>query len=98
MHRGDLGGGGGGGGGGRSLLEFEPLPTQRVPLCLIFQYPFLAMDPKNFLKEPSAPIYTNFWGGARAEKTRATFFSQKFWPKQGQNSALGELENSICST
>ena len=28
------------------------------------------MDPKNFLKTPWAPIYTNFEGGARAEKNR----------------------------
>ena len=56
--------------------EFDPLPTQRVPLCTILRYPVLVIDPKKFLK---APIYTNFEGGSRAKKTR--FFGQHF-PKK----------------
>ena len=85
------------------------------PLCTIFQYPFLVVDPKNFLKASLASKYTSF-RGERAPKKRdflVKFFQKslkkpflgcffkilpaapKFWPKQGQNSALGELENSI---
>ena len=37
--------------------------------------------PKIFLKAPLAPIYINFEGGARAEKTR--FFGQHF-PKNAK--------------
>ena len=46
------------------------------PLCTILRYPFLVRDRKIFLKAPSAPIYTNFEGGARAEKMRC--FGQHF--------------------
>ena len=65
---------------------FDPLPTQRVPLCTILRYPYLVTDPKIFLKAPWAPIYTKFEGGARAEKTQflAKFFQEcpktLFWP------------------
>ena len=65
--------GGGGGireGGRLSFQAFDPLPTQRVPLCATLRYPFLVTDPKILLKAASAPIYTNFEKGARAEKTR----------------------------
>ena len=58
----------------------DPLPTQRVPLCTIFKYQFLVKDPESFLKAPLAPLYMNFEGGARAEKTQ--FSGQIF-----QNSA-----------
>ena len=59
---------------------FDPLPTQRVPpLCTILRYPNWVTDPKNVLKEPLAPIYTNFKGGARAKKTQ--FFWTKFSKK-----------------
>ena len=47
---------------------FDPLPTQRVPLCTILRYPFLVTDPKNFLRTPLAPIYFNFEWGTRAKK------------------------------
>ena len=50
----------GGGGIRRPPQGFDPLPTQRLPLCTIFRYPYLVMDPKFFLKAPSAQIYTNF--------------------------------------
>ena len=92
----------------------HPRPIQRVPLCTILRYPFLVMDPKNFLW----PMYFNFEGGARAEKTR--IFGQNISKKclkrlfgllfskfclrrknYGQNSlfsAAGELGKSIWST
>ena len=49
------------------------------------------MDPKNFLRAPLVPIYTNFEGAARAEKIDflVKIFqemlkkTQKIWPKQG---------------
>ena len=47
---------------------FDPLPTRRVPHCTILRYPFLVMDLKVFLNAPLTPKYTNFEGGARAEK------------------------------
>ena len=59
--------------GGFALQEFDPLPTQRVPLCTILRYPFLVTDPKIFLKEP---IYTYF-KGERAPKKRV--FLSKFY-------------------
>ena len=50
-------------GGGVAFLQgFEPLPTQRVPLCTILRYPFLLTHPKIFLKAPLASIYTIFEG------------------------------------
>ena len=51
-------------------------PTQRVPLCTFLKYLFWLTDLKIFLKASSAPIYTNFEGGARAEKTQ--FFGLNF--------------------
>ena len=47
---------------------FDPLPTQRVPLCTILRYPFLVTDTETFIKAPMAPIYTNFEGEARQKK------------------------------
>ena len=47
---------------------FNPLPTQKFPLCTILRYPYLVTDPKIFLKAPWTPIYTNFEGRARAKK------------------------------
>ena len=71
---GNMGGFRGAGGGGVAdvlLLGFRPpVLTHRVPLCTILRYAFLMTDPKVFLKAPWAPIYINFEGGARAEKTR----------------------------
>ena len=52
------------------IQGFDPLPTQRAPLCTILRSPYLAMDPKKFLKAPSMPIYANFEKGVRAEKKR----------------------------
>ena len=40
-----------------SMLGFDSLQTQRVTFCTIFQYPYLAMNTKSFLKAPFAPIY-----------------------------------------
>ena len=64
--------GGFGGGGGRTPPPsgIRPLTTQRVPLCTILRQQCLVTDPKNFLRAPSAPIYSNFERGARAEKAR----------------------------
>ena len=66
---------GGGGADASFSLRIRPPSTQRVPLCTILRNPYLVEDPKNFLKTPSAPIYSNFEGGAR-QKTR--FFGQHF--------------------
>ena len=56
--------------------EFDPLPTQRLPLCGILRYSFLVTHPKTFLKAPSVPRYTNFeWGAARGKKA---IFGQNF--------------------
>ena len=39
----------GGGVCGRSFAQgFDPLPTQRVPICTILRYPFLPDGPLNF--------------------------------------------------
>ena len=54
--------------------EFDPLPTQRVPLSTILRYSYLMSGPKNILKAPMAPIYTTFEGGARAKN--AIFWSK----------------------
>ena len=79
----------GGGGVGRFLFQgFDPLPTQRVPLCTILRYPFLLTDPKSFLKAPLAPIYTNFERGALflAFLSKVCLRRKKF----GQNSVFFE--------
>ena len=55
------------------------------PLCTILRYPFLVMDPKNFLKVPLAPIYTNF-EGERAPKKRK--FLVKIFQKVPENAFL----------
>ena len=44
------------------------------------------MDPKNVLKAPWAPIYTNFEWGARAEKK---LFFVKIFQKVPKNAFLG---------
>ena len=64
-----------GGGADAHPQGFDPLPTQRVPLWYSLRNPFLADRPSNFLKAPLAPMYTNFEGGARAEKN-AIFWSK----------------------
>ena len=66
-----------------TLTHFEELRANEVsaqwriqkpppPFCTILRlrYPFLVTDPKVSLNAPSAPIYTNLKGGARAEKRR----------------------------
>ena len=55
---------------------FDPCRPKGSPLCIILRNPFFVTDPKNFLKVPLAPIYTNSEGGARAEKKR--FFDKNF--------------------
>ena len=81
------------------LQGFDPLPTQRVPLCTILRYPFWETDPKIFLKAPLAPIYTNFQGGARAQKTR--FFRQNFPMRKcrqnfSKNFLFGLVFSKLC--
>ena len=72
---------------------FDPLPTQRVPLCTILRYPYLVTDPKKFLKAPLAQIHTIFWGGARAKKTR--FLCQSF-PKSAQKLLFLPVFSKTC--
>ena len=59
--------------------------SSRVEYSKKKQYPFFVMDPKNFLKAPSALKYTKFEGEARAEKTR--FFGQNF-PKSAKKTTF----------
>ena len=70
--RGGFRGGRGGGLRTPSPQGFDPLPTQRAPLCTILRYSNLVTDPKNFLKVPLAPIYTYF-ERERAPKKRNFF-------------------------
>ena len=82
----------GGGGGADTLLQgFDPLQPKGSPPCTVLRYPYLAMDPKIFLEAPRAPVYTNFEGGARAEKTR--FYGRNF-PKSAQKRLFGFFLNS----
>ena len=68
---------GGGLGGLRFLLrDSTPCRPKVPPLVLFKKICFWPTDPKIFLKAPLAPIFTNFEGGARAEKTQ--IFSQNF--------------------
>ena len=59
-----------------SFLGIRPPADPKGPLCTILRCPFLAMDPKKFLKMPWAPIYTSFWG--RARQKNAIFWSKHF--------------------
>ena len=72
---------------------FDPLPTQRVPLCTILRYPYLVTNRKIFLKAPLAPIYTNFEGGARAKKQRV--FLVKILQKVPKNAFFGLFFNLL---
>ena len=65
------------------FLSFSVIASFHT-ICTILRYLFLVMDPKIFLKTPSAPTYTNFEGGARAEK-KNFFLVQifKMVPKNG---------------
>ena len=56
------------GGGGGPLSGWIPCRPKGCPFCTILRYPYLVTDPKIFLKAPSAPIYINFEGRARADK------------------------------
>ena len=53
-----------------------PADPKGPPFVLFWDIHFWLTDLKIFVKAPSAPIYTNFLGGARAEK--APFFSRNF--------------------
>ena len=74
--RGGFRGGGGDWGNAPSPLykDSTPCRSKGFPFCTILRYPFLVTDHQIFLKAPLAPIYTNFEGGARAEKL-------DFWTK-----------------
>ena len=75
------------GGGGVAVADASPSNlrnsilsrTKGSLLCIILRNTYLVMEPKNFLKVPSALINTYFEGGARPEK--AQFFGQNF-PKK----------------
>ena len=60
---------------------FDPLPTLRNPVLGATYH-------KIFIRAPSAPIYTNFERGARAEKTQF-FFGQNFPQKVPKNAFFG---------
>ena len=83
-------------GGGERLFplqEFEPLPTQRAPLCTTLRHPFLVTDPKIFFKALLAPIYTNFKGrGGGAPKKRN--FLVEIFQKVHKNAFLA-LKNCL---
>ena len=71
--------GGGGGANAFSPQGFDLLPTQRVhPL-----YYFEMTDPKNFLKAPLAPIYSNLEGESAPKKKRD--FLGKIFQKVSKN-------------
>ena len=80
---------------GRPPQGFDPLPTQRVPLCTILKYPYLVTEPKIFLKAPLTPICTNFEGEARAEKR---VFLVKIFQKLPKNAFFGLFffQNFAC--
>ena len=61
------------------LQGFDPLPTQRLPLCTILRYPLLATDPKHFLKTPSHQCIVVLKGSRRQKKKRI------FWSKFFKN-------------
>ena len=47
------------------IRDSTPCRHKASSFCTILRYPFLVSDPKNFLKAPLTPIYTNFEGAAR---------------------------------
>ena len=59
----------GGGGVDAPSQEYDPLPTQRVPLCTILRYPFLVRNPKIVLKAVRRQ-YILILKGERAPKKR----------------------------
>ena len=65
-YRGGVRGGGGGGGGGGLRFFYSGIRPPGSPFVLFWDIQF-------WLADPIYPIYTNFEGGARAEKT------QFFW-------------------
>ena len=96
----DLGWGGGGGGADASFLSrIRPLPTQRIPLwCQFILILRGERAPKklNFLVKNFQKVLKNAFFGPFFIKILPA--SQKFWPKQGLCSTLGELGKSIWST
>ena len=90
--------GGGGGGANTFPKGFDPLPTQRVPLCIILRYPLWMNDLKIFLKAPLAPLYTSFDGGERAEKPKKWDFLVEIFQKVHKNAFLAcfFLKKNAC--
>ena len=91
------------------LRDSTPFRHKGSPLCTILRNPYLFENPKNYSKSPSASIYTNFEGGARAKKN--AFFLIKIFQKVPKNAFkrrnldqnkvffyLEELRKSIWST
>ena len=68
--------------------EFDPLPTQRIPLCTSLRYLYLVTNPKFFNKALLALIYSNF-EGERTPKKNAIF-----WSKLSGKSAF--FQNFAC--
>ena len=77
------------------LDSYELFENSLVLFNTIFQNPFLVMDPKNFLKAPLAPIYTNFKGEC-TPKNRD--FLVKMFHKVPTNAFFGLVfPNFACS-
>ena len=72
----------------------RPPVDPKCPPLYYFEISIFGNRPKNFLKAPWAPIYTNFEGGARAfwPVFQNFDFGAEIWPKQGLFGALGELK------
>ena len=75
-----------GGGGRSSLKDSTPCRPKGSHIWYFLKIHFWPTDPKNSLKAPLGPIYTNFEGGARAEKTQ--FFYKNF-QKVPKNALFG---------
>ena len=60
--------GGVGEGGGERPQGFDPLPCRPKGSAFVLFELSIFGDPEIVLKAPLEPIYTNFEGGARAEK------------------------------
>ena len=89
----DLGGGGG---------VDAPLPSglqpsadpKGPPFALFWDIYFCLTDLKIFLKAPLTPIYNNFEGGARAEKTQ--FFLVEIFQKVPKNAFFDFFQKLAC--
>ena len=81
--------------GGYALPSGIRPPTDPYgPLCTILGYPILIDGPKNFSRGALAPIYTNFQGGARAEKKR--YFLVKIFKIVQKKTLLWTFLSKFC--